>query len=119
MRRHILYIILTLLILSGCKNKHDFAILQRHEEDTGTAALFVYTNSSDSIEILNYSESLRKSLKDTDCVFFFHFCHDSAKIPTYYKGKISHDNESFAVYSNINEKWKGIKSAHLTVLRKN
>ena len=108
--KRVLIITILFLTLAGCKRKSDFVIFQKHF-DGGAQTLFIYTNATDSLEILEYSLALAeklnpgKSYNQQDYMFIF-YCHDSGKYPGYYKGKMD-DNKhtSFASFSNMHEKF--------------
>lgn len=107
------FLIITTLYFSSCKNP-DFKILNKYNDPF--LIYFVYTNSSDSLKILNYSRHIQNDFKG---VIMIYFCSDSLKTPTFHDGKIVNEENSFACYSNVKEFYSNdISRGHLSLYSK-
>lgn len=93
-------VILLLLLVYSCQKESTFILLEKHTDSISTTAYYVYTDTKDSVQLVQYSEKLRKANADGGTVFIY-FCEDSTKLPVFIKGKIAYVENSFACYSNF------------------
>lgn len=100
-----LFIIFVVIILFSCKRSENFKLLKRYYDES-TIGYNIYTKYKDSLEILKYSENLRKKneIKDSCHTVFIFFCNDSTNTPELTKGNIYYKGKCFAYYSNIYER---------------